>query len=99
MKLNTVVCMVMLFEKIFVVFIISIYESVSQFNDSAKGGYLFHKQLEQFKKYLIRKSRCYQSHHKLKEEPSNIVMTEKKEKKQVGEFSDKVIHRSTGTLM
>ena len=26
-------------------------------------------------------------------------MTEKKEKKQVGEFSDKVIHRSTGTLM
>ena len=99
MKLNTVVCMVMLFEKIFVVFIISIYESVSQFNDSAKGGYLFHKQLEQFKKYLIRKSPCYQSHHKLKEEPSNIVMTDRKEKQQVGEFSDKVIYRWIGTLM
>ena len=29
MKLNTEVCMVMLFEKIFVVFIISIYECIA----------------------------------------------------------------------
>lgn len=48
---------------------------------------------------MIRKSPCYQSHHKLKEEPSNIVMTDRKEKQQVGEFSDKVIYRWIGTLM
>lgn len=48
---------------------------------------------------MIRKSPCYQSHHKLKEEPSNIVMTDRKEKQQVGGFSDKVIYRWIGTLM
>ena len=48
---------------------------------------------------MIRKSPCYQSHHKLKEEPSNIVMTDRKEKQQVGGVSDKVIYRWIGTLM
>ena len=74
----------MLFEKIVLwnsLFHISIYDAVSQLNDRAKKRH--HIQIGTVKNYLSTESCCYESYHKIQEEPLIITTIEKKLKQQL----------------